>query len=118
MDPFAIAEILYSSGHLLEAAQFYEEALERISQEGAPDTEKRAWIVFQTGNCLRQHQPAQAVKMYQMLMREYPDSPWKDAAQIWLALAEWYSKEQPLELIRECEQLKLSVNRVLSELDS
>jgi tetratricopeptide (TPR) repeat protein len=118
MDPFAIAEILYASGHLPEAAQFYDKALERIDQEDAPDADKRAWIIFQNGNSLRQHQPAQAVEMYQMLMREYPDSPWKEAAQIWLALANWYNKEKPQELIRECEQLKLSVNRVLSELDS
>jgi tetratricopeptide (TPR) repeat protein len=118
MDPFAIAEILYASGHLPEAALFYEKALERIDQEDAPNAGRRAWIVFQNGNSLRQHQPAQAVEMYQMLMREYPDSPWKEAAQAWLALANWYSKEKPQALIRECEQLKLSVNRVLSELDS
>ena len=118
MDPFAIAEVLYASGHLPEAAQFYEKALERINQANGPDPEKRAWIIFQTGNCLRGHQPAQAVHLYKMLIREYPDSPWKEAAQTWLTLSEWYSKEKPAELIRECEQLRLSVNQVLSELDS
>ena len=53
-----------------------------------------------------------------MLLSEHPDSPWKDAAQTLLELAQWYGKEKPAELIRECEQLKLSVNSVLDELDS
>jgi tetratricopeptide (TPR) repeat protein len=118
MDPFGIAEILYSTGHLPEAARFYEKALERIDPDDAAGARKRAWVIFQNANCLRRQQPVQAAEIYQRLMREYPDSPWKDAAQIWLSLAEWYSKEKPVELIQECEQLKLSVNRILSELDS
>ncbi len=118
MNPFGIAEILYSTGHLQEAARFYEKALERVSRDDPADARKRAWIIFQRANCLRRHQPAQAMDSYQMLLSEHPDSPWRDSAQIWLKLAEWYSKEKPIELIQECEQLKVSVNRALDQLDS
>jgi tetratricopeptide (TPR) repeat protein len=118
MDPFGIAEILYSTGHLPAAARFYEKALERINREDPVSARNRAWIIFQRANCLRRQEPLQAMEIYQMLLSEYPDSPWKDAAQTWLELAQWYSKEKPAELIQECEQLKLSVNRELDELDS
>lgn len=118
LNPFAVAEILYASGHLIEAAGFYEKALTRLDQEALDGAQQRDWIIFQRANCLRVQQPDQAVALYQMLLREHPDSPWKESAQIWLKLAEWYSKAKPVELIEECEQLKVTVNRTLDELDS
>jgi len=118
MDPFGIAEILYSTGYLPEAARFYEKALERTNQEDPVSVRNRDWIIFQWANCLRDQEPVQAMDLYQRLLSEHPESPWKDAAQIWLELAQWYGKERPAELIQECEQLKLSVNSVLDELDS
>lgn len=118
VDPFSIAEILYLSGQLPEAARFYESALKRVSPDDPASSQKRAWIVLQRANCLRQQDPIQAIEMYQMLLREHPDSPWQESAQTWLKLAQWFSQERPVELIEECEQLKVSTNQALKELDS
>ena len=117
-DPFGIAEILYKSGHQAEAARFYQSALKRVSPDDPAGSQKRAWILLQRAKCLRRQDPSQAIEMYQMLLREHPDSPWQESVQLWLKLAQWYSQERPAELIQECEQLKISANQVLQELDS
>jgi len=100
-NPFQLAEILFLSGHVKEAAAFYQEALNRIDPNDASAAEDRAWILFQMGNCLRKDDLPAATKMYRQLVAEHPDSPWTELAKTIEKLADWYQKDKPKELIAE-----------------
>ena len=98
-NPFEMAETLFISGYLKEAAIFYQEALKRRSPDDAGSA--RAWILFQIGNCLRNDDRPTAIKMYGQLITEYPDSAWKELAEVRRSLLDWYLKEEPHRLINE-----------------
>ena len=98
-NPFEMAETLFLSGYLKEAAIFYQETLKRKSPDDTGST--RAWILFQIGNCLQDHDRPTAIKMYGQLITEYPDSTWKELAEVWRSLLDWYLKEEPHKLIKE-----------------
>jgi len=100
-NPFQLAEILFLSGHVKEAAAFYQEALNRIDPNDANAAEDRAWILFQMGNCLRKDDLPAATKMYRQLVAEHPNSPWTELAKTIEKLADWYQKDKPKELIAE-----------------
>ncbi|HIJ52541.1 MAG TPA: hypothetical protein HPP66_05230 [Planctomycetes bacterium] len=100
-NPFALGEVLYSSGRLKEAAVFYQEALKRKSSDKAGSDQDRAWILFQIGNCLRVDDPPTAKKMYGLLITEYSDSPWVDLAKAREGLIDWQQKDKPRTLIVE-----------------
>jgi len=100
-NPFQLAEILFLSGHVKEAAAFYQEALNRIDPNDASAAEDRAWILFQMGNCLRKDDLPAATKMYRQLVAEHPNSPWTELAKTIEKLADWYQKDKPKELIAE-----------------
>ncbi len=105
-NPLELAEILFRSGHLEQAAVFYEQALNRKDPNDVKDpalAQDRAWILFQIGNCLGQvpmyiGMPA-AKKMYRQLIVEYPNSPWTDLAKAREKLIDWYLSEKPQTLI-------------------
>ncbi|MHC4150032.1 MAG: hypothetical protein ACYSR5_11165, partial [Planctomycetota bacterium] len=61
-NPLALAEVLFLSGHLKEAATFYQLALNQISPEQPDQTQNRPWILFQIANCLRNSDPTAAMK--------------------------------------------------------
>ena len=98
-NPFELGETLFLSGYLNEAEIFYREALKRKSPDDAGST--RAWILFQIGNCLQDHDRPTAIRMYGRLITEYPDSTWKELAEVWRSLLDWYLKEEPHKLIKE-----------------
>ncbi len=98
---FELGETLFLSGNLKEAAIFYQEALKRKSPDDVDSVQDRAWILFQIGNCLRNDDPATAIKMYGQLIIKYPNSPWKELAQARSKLLGWYLKENPHKLIAE-----------------
>lgn len=100
-NPFALGEVLYHSGHLKEAAVFYQEALKRKGPDETGSARNRAWILFQIGNCLRDDDPLTAKKMYGILIAEYSDSPWIDLARAREGLIGWQQKDKPLTLIAE-----------------
>jgi len=102
-NPFALGEVLYSSGRLKEAAVFYQEALKRKSSDKAGSDQDRAWILFQIGNCLRVDDPPTAKKMYGLLITEYSDSPWVDLAKAREGLIDWQQKDKPRTLIVESQ---------------
>ena len=104
-NPFALGEVLYYSGHLKEAAVFYQEALKRKSSDKAGSDQDRAWILFQMGNCLRGDDPLTAKKMYGLLIAEYSDSPWVDLAKAREGLIDWQQKDKPRTLIAAESQL-------------
>jgi len=98
--PFELAEILFLNGHLKEAAKCYQEALNRMAANEDPH-KKKAWILFQMGNCLRSTDQSAAIEMYQQLITQYPDSPWTDMAKARSRLINWYQQDKPEELIAE-----------------
>jgi tetratricopeptide (TPR) repeat protein len=103
-NPFELGETLFLSGYLKEAAIFYQEALKRKSPDDAGSTRDRAWILFQIGNCLRNDDQTEAIKMYGQLITEYPNSPWKELADARRTLLDWYLKDEPHKLITERKQ--------------
>ena len=100
-NPFQLAEILFLSGQLKEAAVFYQEALKRTDPNDASVAEDRAWILLQIGNCLRKDDLPTAMKMYRQLVAEHPDSRWSDLAKTLEKLIDWYQKDKPKELIAQ-----------------
>jgi tetratricopeptide (TPR) repeat protein len=100
-NPFELGETLFLSGYLKEAAIFYQEALKRKSPDDAGSARDRAWILFQIGNCLRNDDQPEAIKMYGQLITEYPNSPWKELADARRKLLDWFLKDEPRKLINE-----------------
>jgi tetratricopeptide (TPR) repeat protein len=100
-NPSDLAEVLFLSGHLKQAAVFYQQALRRIPLDDADSAQDRAWILFQTGNCLRDDDLTNAGKMYRQLITEYPNSPWINLAKARLNIIDWYQKSKPQTLIAE-----------------
>jgi tetratricopeptide (TPR) repeat protein len=98
-NPFEMGETLFLSGYLQEAAIFYQEALIRRSVDDTDSS--RAWILFQIGNCLRNYDRPTAIRMYGQLIAEYPNSIWKELAEVRRSLLAWYLKEEPHKLVNE-----------------
>lgn len=94
-NPLELAEILFNSRCLAEAAKCYQEALDRITDDNTDQNRKRAWILFQAGNCLQDDDPKTATRMYKQLTLQYPDSPWADLANAKAQLINWYQKNKP-----------------------
>jgi tetratricopeptide (TPR) repeat protein len=102
-NPEKLGDILFVSGNVKEAANFYSEALQRRDPNSTGVSLDRAWIMFQTGNCLRDDDMPVAAKMYQQLLTEYPNSPWADLATARNNLIAWYLKDEPLKLIQQAK---------------
>jgi tetratricopeptide (TPR) repeat protein len=103
-NPFELGEILFVCGNLKEAAVFYSEALKRKDPNDAGESQDRAWILFQIGNCLCNDDMPAAAKMYQRLLTEYPNSPWAALATARNNLIAWYRKDEPFKLIQQVDQ--------------
>ena len=103
-NPLELGEILFVSGNVKEASTFYSEALKRKDPNDVSVSWDRAWILFQTGNCLRNDDMPAAVKMYQQLLTEYPNSPWADLATAQSNLIAWYLKDEPVKLMLQVKQ--------------
>lgn len=97
--PFDLAETLFLSGNLKEAAVFYTEAINRTKPNEVDPLGRRAWILFQVGNCLRNSDMPSAAKMYALLITEYPNSPWAQMAQAQAQVIDWYLRDEPQKLI-------------------
>lgn len=102
-NPLELAEILFNSHCLKEAATCYQEAFNRLTADQTEPVRNADWLLFQTGNCLRNDDPSTAMQMYAQLIAEYPDSPWVDLAKAKNELTDWYLKDTPDALIDECK---------------
>ena len=102
-NPLALAEVLFLSGHLKDAAIFYQLALNQISPEQTNKTQSRPWILFQIANCLRNTDRPAAMKTYRQLITEHPDSTWTELAKAQDKITGWYIKEKPMTLIAESQ---------------
>jgi len=105
-NPLELAEILFLSGNLNDAAMLYQEALKRQDPNDAAVSRDRAWILFQTGNCLRNDDMPAAAKMSRRLQTEYPPSPWAELAKARGKLIDWYLKDEPEKLVAEVRGAK------------
>ena len=110
-NPLELGDILFISGNVKEAVTFYSEALKRKDPNDAGVSWDRAWILFQTGNCLRNDDLPAAAKMYRQLLTEYPNSPWAGLATAQSNLIAWYLKDEP-------EKLMLQIKHAGSEQDN
>ena len=100
-NPFKLAEILFNSHCLREAAKCYQESLNRMTTNETDQVANKVWVLFQIGNCLRNIDPSTATQMYGQLIAEYPNSPWADLAKAKTKLIDWYLKDKPNTLINE-----------------
>jgi tetratricopeptide (TPR) repeat protein len=94
-NPCELAEVLFLSGNIKEAAMFYQEALNRKSVDDAASAHHRAWILYQLGNCLRHDDMPKARQIYRQLIEQYPDSLWSASAKAQEQLIGWYLSEKP-----------------------
>ena len=98
-NPAELAEVLFLSGRLKEAAVLYQQALNQTSPDKPEQAQNRAWFLFQIGNCLRYDDPNSAIKIFRQLITEYPDSPWTDPAKALDKLINWFQKDSPQSLL-------------------
>lgn len=94
-DPLEMAELLFLSGHTVEAAVFYEKALARLALNDPNQSEDRAWILFQLGNCLRETDMGKAKETYMKLISQHPNCPWTELAKAHGRLITWYQDAKP-----------------------
>ncbi len=106
VEPFELAEILYSSGHLAEAAAAYQQALSGMDPNDSGTANKRAWTLSQIGNCLRHTKPQEAMQNYQQLINDYPASPWTEFAAAMNSVLGWLGQDKPRDLMAEVRKLK------------
>ncbi|MFC1781529.1 tol-pal system YbgF family protein [Planctomycetota bacterium] len=100
-NPFELGEILFLSRNLKQAAVFYREALERIGPDEPDSASERAWILLQTGNCLRNDDMPLAADNYRQLITEYPDSIWSEYAETQVKVIDWFVSDEPYKIIDE-----------------
>jgi len=98
-DPLELAEILFHSGYLEQAAACYQRALEGMDPNDPNTAEDKPWALFQIGNCLRRTQPDKAIESYTQLIEEFPSSPWAPSARILATLTSWYREHNVVELV-------------------
>ncbi len=96
-----LAEILFLSGHLKQAAKFYQYALKHIDPNDVTSVQDGSWVLFQTGNCLRNDDLPTARKIYRQLIVEYPNCPWVDLAKSQESVIDWFLNTEPRKLIEE-----------------
>ena len=94
-NPFELAELLFLSKQLEKAAVFYDEALSRTSNDSSISTQRKAWILFQLGNCLQKSDPDRAKQCYTQLINKFPKSSWIEPAKSQLELVNWFQTDQP-----------------------
>ena len=86
--PMELADSLYRAGKPDLAVRYYEAALKNTS-EFEHKIPRRAWLLFQLGNCLRRSDPPRAASFYEQLIRTAPSSPWTPAAQARISMLNW-----------------------------
>lgn len=99
-NPYELAEVLFHSHCLKEAAACYQIAYDRLSGDSEEEDHDRAWILFQLGNCLQISDPQTALQKYRLLVDTYPSSLWADAAEEKSRILDWRINDDPKGLIQ------------------
>ncbi len=100
-NPMELGELLFCNGKYKEAVLFYQEALNRTEPNNPDSAMNRAWILFQTGNCMRNSDMPGAAKIYGRLITEFPNSLWARMAMVQSQFITWYQKDEPEKLISD-----------------
>lgn len=98
-NPVELAEILFDSNYLDEAAMCYRQAFDRMNANQKQQPIERQWVLFQLGNCLQNSDKTASLQMYRQLIEEYPNSPWVEIAKAKSKLIDWYMQDKPYSLI-------------------
>ena len=99
VSPAALANALYLSGQLDSAVVFYEMALQNTTQ-----TDEKAWLLFQIGNCRRDTDPAAASKAYGTLIEQHPEAVWSLVAKSTKQLIDWRTTNGLSTLLKGVEE--------------
>jgi tetratricopeptide (TPR) repeat protein len=99
VDPLDVAESLFSTGNLKDAAKFYRLALQRSSTDKQdPD---RPWILLQLANCFRHENPDRAYNIYQELISEYSGSYLVPTAKAQQSIISWFKEKKPITVLEK-----------------
>jgi hypothetical protein len=99
VEPLALAQMLYNTGHSKEAAVFYEIALGRKTVVGHILTnDDKAWILLQLAACRRDN-PEAALAALDKLLADYSQSAWASIAVTKRDILLWYQKDKPQSLL-------------------
>jgi len=109
-NPLELGELLFRNGKYKEAVLFYREALNRADSNNPDASMDRAWLLFQTGNCLRNSDMDEAEKMYSQLITEFPNSLWADMAVVQCHFIAWYKKDEPQKMINQNKPKNIRIN--------
>ena len=110
-NPMELGELLFRNGNYKKAVLFYQEALIRTEPNNPDTAMNRAWILFQTGNCLRNSDMPGAAKIYGQLISEFPNSLWARMAMVQSQLITWYQKDEPQKLINDSSPKNVKVKQ-------
>jgi len=98
-DVAAMAEAMFLAGYLDSAADFYKRAAGRET-----NPEEKAWLLFQTANCLRKTAPQAALKGYDALIAAHPDSLWATVARAQKEVIDWRVTASTAALLKDIEE--------------
>ena len=98
VDVFELAESLFQVGDKVNALKYYRKSLALSLPVGEKANPKRAWILFQIGNCLYNDDTVEAIKIYEQLILEHPSSDWTNCARTKKQVLKWLMVEKPLTL--------------------
>lgn len=98
-NPLDVAESLFNTGNLKDAAEFYQLALQRSrTDKQNPD---QPWILLQLANCIRHENPDRAYNIYQELISEYSDSYLVPTARAQQLIISWYKEKKPITILEK-----------------
>ncbi|MCF7956036.1 MAG: tetratricopeptide repeat protein [Phycisphaerae bacterium] len=98
IDMYELAESLFRIGDKENALKYYRKALDKSLPAGKSANPKRAWILFQIGNCLYNVDKVEAIKVYEQLILEHPSSDWTNCARTKKQILKWLLDEKPMTL--------------------
>ncbi len=98
IDSFQLAESLFRIGDKINALKFYRKAFKLSLPVDSGPNPKRAWILFQIGNSLYSNDGLAAIKIYEQLVLEHPNSEWTNCAKTKTQVLKWLQVEKPMAL--------------------
>jgi tetratricopeptide (TPR) repeat protein len=98
VDTFEVAESLFHIGDKTNALLYYRKSFSKSLPMGNKTNPKRAWVLFQIGNCLYNADHQEAMKAYEQLITEHPSSDWTNCARTKLQVLTWLADEKPMAL--------------------
>jgi tetratricopeptide (TPR) repeat protein len=91
VNALAAADVLYQAKDYPRALRFYQIAAKSKDPDNSVN---RQWSLYQAANCLRHQDSQMAIKTYQQVIAEYPNSPWTPVALIQQKNLEWFKQKQ------------------------